>query len=116
MVEMAESSRCFFEEFAEYQPEAAQAHLTPAVLPAFEQLHQELRQLQPWSAAGVHTHLAAIAETKGLKLGKLAQPLRVAVTGGTVSPPIDVTVAVMGRERALFRVERAIAHIRAKSP
>lgn len=115
MVEMASSSRCFFEEFAEYQPEAAQAHLTASILPALEQLHDELRQLQPWSAAGVHARLAEIAEVRALKLGKLAQPLRVAVTGGTVSPPIDVTVALMGRERAMFRLERAIAHIRAKS-
>ncbi|MGA0708734.1 MAG: hypothetical protein ACO3Q7_11725, partial [Steroidobacteraceae bacterium] len=44
-------------------------------------------------------------------LGKVAQPVRVAVSGGSVSPPIDATLALLGRENVLKRLDRAIAHI-----
>ncbi|MGH8256066.1 MAG: glutamate--tRNA ligase, partial [Steroidobacteraceae bacterium] len=64
-----------------------------------------------WSAGGVHEVINAVAERAGLSLGKVAQPLRVAVSGGAVSPPIDITVALLGRERALARLQRACAYI-----
>ncbi|MEZ5447096.1 MAG: glutamate--tRNA ligase [Gammaproteobacteria bacterium] len=112
LVEMAAACHCFYADFEYYHEEAARTHLTAAVLPAFEALQARLAKLEPWSAAGVHEALVAVAEVHGLKLGKLAQPLRVAVTGGTVSPPIDATVALIGRERVLSRLGRAIDTIR----
>ena len=48
-------------------------------------------------------------------MGQLAQPLRVALSGGTVSPPIDVTVQLLGKERCLARINRALAHIESLS-
>ena len=60
----------------------------------------------------MHAVIAAVAERAGAGLGKVAQPLRVAMTGGTVSPPIDVTVALIGRERALARLARALSYAR----
>jgi glutamyl-tRNA synthetase len=59
----------------------------------------------------VHQVLVDTAEKHELKLGKLAQPLRVAVTGGAVSPPLDVTLALIGRERVLSRLQHAIEFI-----
>ncbi|MCC6714087.1 MAG: glutamate--tRNA ligase [Gammaproteobacteria bacterium] len=112
LVEMAAACRCFYADFGHYHEEAARTHLTAAVLPAFEALQSRLAKLEPWSAAGVHEAVAGVADVHGLKLGKLAQPLRVAVTGGTVSPPIDATVALIGRERVLGRLARAIETIR----
>jgi glutamyl-tRNA synthetase len=112
LVEMAAACHCFYADFGHYHEEAARTHLTAAVLPAFEALQARLVKLQPWSAAGVHEAVAGVAEVHGLKLGKLAQPLRVAVTGGTVSPPIDATVALIGRERVLSRLGHAIETIR----
>jgi glutamyl-tRNA synthetase len=53
-----------------------------------------------------------VATEQGVGLGKVAQPIRVAVSGGTVSPPIDVTVEILGRETTLARLERAAAAIR----
>jgi len=50
-----------------------------------------------------------VAAEKGVGLGKVAQPIRVAVSGGTVSPPIDVTLEILGRGTTLARVDRAIA-------
>lgn len=116
LVEMAAACHCFYSEFEHYHEEAARSHLTAAVLPAFEALQLRLKAMQPWSAGGVHDALAGVAEVHGLKLGKLAQPLRVAVTGTTVSPPIDATVALIGRDRTLERLDRAVAFIRQHTP
>ena len=54
--------------------------------------------------AGDSRALEAFATEKSLGLGKVAQPIRVAVSGGTISPPIDATLALLGRERALARL------------
>ena len=60
--------------------------------------------LDGWSAPAIHAVLEAFAVEKGLGLGKIAQPIRVAVSGGTVSPPIDATLALLGRERVMARL------------
>jgi glutamyl-tRNA synthetase len=61
-----------------------------------------------WSAPVLHQMLQQFAESRSMGLGKVAQPLRVAVTGGTVSPPIDATLALLGQERVLARLEAAL--------
>ena len=107
--EMAMNSRYFFEDVAAYDEKAAKKHLTAETGVLLQQVAARLRELADWSAAGVHEVIAAVAERAGGGLGKVAQPLRVAMSGGTVSPPIDLTVALVGRERALARLERALA-------
>jgi glutamyl-tRNA synthetase len=71
------------------------------------------RQLPSWDASSIHAFISEIAATASLALGKLAQPIRIAVCGGTVSPPIDATLAILGRDEALSRLSRAIASWRA---
>jgi len=109
--EMAEGSRFFFEDIKGYDPQAAAKNLTPDVAPALMTLRERLVALPEWSAPALHDVLNQTAEGLGLKLGKLAQPLRVAVSGGGVSPPIDATLELLGRERTLARLDRALAHI-----
>jgi len=75
-------------------------------------LRKSLADLPDWSAASLHAAVGAVAESQGLGLGKVAQPLRVALTGGAVSPPIDQTLALIGRERGLARLDRALQHIK----
>jgi glutamyl-tRNA synthetase len=108
MKEMAENSRYFFIDRLELDEKAARKHLTRESAALLEQVRERLRSLQGWSAEQVHGTLQAMAGELGVGLGKLAQPLRVAVTGGAVSPPIDATVALVGRARTLERVGRAI--------
>ena len=110
--EMAEGSRFFFEEIEGYEPQAAAKNLIAEALPGLEALRAKLAALSEWSAATLHDTLNATAEGLGLKLGKLAQPLRVAVSGGGVSPPIDATLALLGREKSLARLDKAIAFIK----
>jgi len=109
--EMAEGSRFFFEDVKEYEPQAAAKNLTADVLPALKVLRDKLAAMPEWTTAALHDLLNATAEGLGLKLGKLAQPLRVAVSGGGVSPPIDATLELLGRERSLTRLDRAIQFI-----
>ncbi len=56
-----------------------------------------------------------MADDHGLGFGKLGQPLRVAATGGAVSPPIDVTLTLIGRDRVLARVDRAIEYVKRRA-
>ncbi len=110
--EMAEGARFFYEDFADYEPKAAEKNLTAESKPALMAVRAKLAALSTWDAPSAHAALeAAAAELAGGKLGKVAQPVRVAVAGSGVSPPIDGTLALLGRERSLARLDRAIAHI-----
>ncbi|MCK9532911.1 MAG: glutamate--tRNA ligase [Gammaproteobacteria bacterium] len=108
LVEMAQSSVFFYKEFDAYDDKAAKKNLKAGIAVALEQLKDAFATLPVWSDAEIHQAIEKIATQNELNLGKLAQPLRVAVTGAGVSPPIDVTVRLIGRERVLARMEHAI--------
>jgi glutamyl-tRNA synthetase len=61
-----------------------------------------------WTRVSVHSALEALAAEQAVGLGKIAQPLRVAVTGGTISPPIDLTLELLGRERSFARLKAVL--------
>jgi len=105
--EMAQASRFFFEEPV-VDAKAAAKTLTPEAIAMLGELRASLESLSDWSAPVIHTLLQEFAAMHSLALGKVAQPLRVAVTGGTVSPPIDATVALLGKERALARLDATL--------
>ncbi len=111
LVEMAQNIHYYYRDFERYDEKAAVKQLTQAVREPLGRLRKALADLQPWTPEPIHQVIIDTAESLGLKLGKLAQPLRVAVTGGAVSPPIDVTVYLVGRERVLQRIDRAVKFI-----
>ncbi|MFA7386713.1 MAG: glutamate--tRNA ligase [Thiohalobacteraceae bacterium] len=115
LVEMAANSTYFYQEFEAFDAKAAQKNLTPATRPALAELRERLSTLGDWRPDAIHQVVLATAEGLGEKLGKIAQPLRVAVCGGTVSPPIDVTVFLIGRERVLARLDKALGYIDAQA-
>lgn len=100
--EMAERSRYFFEPVK--LSDELKEHFNPDILPAINMVKERLAALPVWSKEAIHEVLASTAEIHGLKLGKLAQPIRIGMTGGTVSPPIDLTIVLLGRERAMERL------------
>jgi glutamyl-tRNA synthetase len=110
--EMAQNSAFFYEDFEEYDPAAAKKHLKPAILMPLMRIRADFEGLSQWAASSIHEAIVDTAETAGLKLGQLAQPLRVAVCGRAASPPIDITLELLGRERALVRIDRAIEYLR----
>ncbi len=106
LVEMAENSRFFYQTPATYDEKAARKHLLGAgeILRA---LHTALGALVDWQAESIHNAVLGVAEAQDVKLGKVAQPIRVAVAGRPVSPPIDITLALLGRVATLERLETA---------
>jgi glutamyl-tRNA synthetase len=108
MKEMALCSRYFFVTDVEIDDTAGRKHLAGDGVAMLGRLRAGLAALTDWSATAIHTVLTTIAAESGVGLGKVAQPLRVALTGAAVSPPIDATAALIGRERVLARVDRAL--------
>jgi len=113
--EMAEQSRCFYQDFEEFDRDAATKHLKVVVLEPFRALSTSLDKLPDWTSHAIHQVIEQVAAGFDLKLGKIAQPLRVAVTGNSVSPSIDVTIALIGRKRVLQRLNKAIIYIQTLS-
>ena len=111
--EMAEKSRFFCEDPASYEEKAAAKNLNAAAAPVLEAVSAALGALPAWTAAEIHAALEALAGRLGVGLGKIAQPLRVALAGGAVSPPIDATVAILGRAATTRRLARALEFARA---
>jgi glutamyl-tRNA synthetase len=107
--EMAENSRFFFGDEITLDAKAADKHLTADAKALLGELRTRFAAIEKWEAPAVHAQLEALAKEKSLGLGKVAQPLRVAVTGGTISPPIDQTLALLGQPRTLARLDAALA-------
>jgi len=106
--EMAEKSRYFYSDSVEYNPDAVSKHLTPDVKPALVAVQAALSELKEWNKETIHQTILNIAEKMELKIGKIAQPLRIAVTGDVVSPSIDLTLCLLGQERVLARLNKAL--------
>ncbi len=107
--EMAENSLFFFRDVTTYDEKAAKKNLTPEAAPLLRAVREQLAALAEWRAEAIHGVIQAVATGAGAGMGKVAQPVRVAVSGGSVSPPIDGTLEILGRETTLQRLDRAIA-------
>jgi glutamyl-tRNA synthetase len=107
--EMAENSTFFFRDVTSYDEKAAKKNLTAEAAPLLRTVRGRLATLDDWQAPRLHEVIQAVAVESSVALGKVAQPIRVAVSGGSVSPPIDATLEILGRETTLQRLDRAIA-------
>jgi glutamyl-tRNA synthetase len=106
--EMAVASAFFFRRPIAYDEKAVRKHVMPEVLNLLRGLQHKLAQLSDWSAPAIHALINVHATESQVPLGKLAQPIRLAVCGGTVSPPIDATLAILGKDESLSRLEAAM--------
>jgi glutamyl-tRNA synthetase len=105
--EMAANSAFFFRPPQSYDEKAVRKHVTADILPLVDLLRQEFEGLADWSAPAIHRLINDLATAKQVPLGKLAQPLRLAVCGGTVSPPIDATLSILGKAESITRLAAA---------
>ena len=108
LVEMADSSIFFYEKVSSYDEKAAKKNLNQTSLPLLQDMKTRLSQITDWLAEPIHTEIKVCAEKHEVGMGKVAQPIRVAITGNTVSPSLDVTLQLLGRERTLEAIELAI--------
>jgi glutamyl-tRNA synthetase len=109
LVEMARLSRWYASDAIEYEHKAVKKQLKPGIRGPLQDLHDMLAGLSTWSDESVKNCFDAVLARHGdLKMGKLAQPVRVALTGGTVSPGIFETLAVLGQPRSIERIAAAL--------
>jgi glutamyl-tRNA synthetase len=99
-------------ELPAYDEKAAAKHLTAETRPLLEAARELIGRTFAQGPQGMEQAFRALAEEKGVGLGKLAQPVRVAVTGTTVSPPLFETIALLGQDRALRRMDAALEKAR----
>ena len=107
LVELAEQTAWLVRDPVVLDAKAARKHLQPGAGELLTDLAKRLSQLEPWDEAGLSELFESLCAERSIKMGKLAQPVRVALTGGTVSPGIYETLGVVGRESSLARIQNA---------
>jgi len=111
LVEMAEISEFIYRDFAEFDEKAAKKNLRPVAREPLEKIRQALQVLESWDEGILHQCVEEVSASLDLKMGKVAQPLRVAIVGRAASPGIDVTLKLVGKEATLRRIDMALAYI-----
>lgn len=109
--DMADSSEYFFADFDSYDEKSVKKHFKAASLPILQSIVEKLTALTEWTAENINTCIHIYSEESELKLGKIAPPIRVAVCGSANSPSIDITLELIGKERVINRLEKAISFI-----
>ena len=112
LVEMADISAFFYRDFEDFEADAARKFLKAAAAEPLQRLREALAAVSTWEPEILHQVVKDVAATLELKLGKVAQPLRVAVVGRAASPGIDVTLHLVGREACLRRIDKALDYIK----
>jgi glutamyl-tRNA synthetase len=111
MKEMADKSRCFYEDFSTYAEDAGQ-YLNGDIEVFIKTFAEIIEKLQFWHEDKIHEVLEEVAGQFSVKFGKIAQPIRVAVVGTTISPPLPITIYLIGKDRVLKRLAMALSYIR----
>jgi glutamyl-tRNA synthetase len=101
----------YFKEEIEYDPAAAQKDLTSENKPRLARLREELAKLEPFDADPIGLTLKAVAQELGVKAGVLVHPTRLACCGNTAGPSLYHLLAILGKERALQRIDRALGRM-----
>ncbi len=109
--EMADISEFFYRDFDAYDATAAKKHLRPVAREPLERIKEKLAVLDTWSKEDIYQAVQDVAAELDVKMGKVAQPLRVAVVGRAASPSIDDTLYLVGQEASLRRIDQALEFI-----
>ena len=109
--EMTDISRSYYEDFDEFDTGAAKKHLRPVAEAPLRAIGNRLADLAVWEPGRLDAAVRMAAEELEVGMGKIAQPLRVALTGTAVSPSIDKTLWLTGRERTLTRIRRGLEYV-----
>ena len=112
--EMAEKSLLFYSDYTEFDEKAAKKNMKAAALEPLKIMLDKFQQVPEWTKEPLHQVILDTAEVLNVKLGKVAQPLRVSLTGTSVSPSLDATLFLMGRERCLRNIQKGIDYINNK--
>jgi glutamyl-tRNA synthetase len=111
LVELVEQAHYYLSDDISIDEKAAKKFLIPEIKEPLNSLIQKLSNLADFSDGAVQQAFAEVLEQTGLSMGKLAQPVRVALTGSTISPGIHEVIAVLGKERTLKRLNTAMQRL-----
>lgn len=111
LTELVDMGRFYFTDDITIEEKAGRKFLGPEARDVLQDLIGRFERLDPFNLKNIETTFAAILRETSLALGKVAQPVRVALTGSTVSPGIYEVIAVLGRERTLQRLRKAVSYI-----
>lgn len=111
LVEMASVSRFFYDDEIVIEGDLLKKHFSKEVVHALGLLVMRLEGLEEWTRGSIQAVMSGVVEELGIKLGLIAQPVRVAVTGGTISPSIDLTLYLLGRERVFQRLRDVLLQV-----
>jgi glutamyl-tRNA synthetase len=115
LAEICEKSLYFYTEEIEYDEDAVKKHLRPVVLEPLTILTARLEEISNWNNEVIQESINRVSAEFDINLGKIAQPLRVAVTGSSMSPSIDMTLAMLGKEKVIKRLQQALIRIKERS-
>ena len=111
LLDIVDNSRMFYADIT-LDEKAAKKHLRPVVLEPLTKLREAFAATTDWQGENLHHIIESLAAEYDMNMGKIAQPLRVAITGSGASPSIDVTLDLVGAERTLARLDKALEYIR----
>ncbi len=115
LLDMAEGALFYFQEGITYEKKADDKFLKPDTLGLLEDIHGRLEKASEFSQTDLEKIFVAFLDDNEIKLKKVAQPIRVALTGKTASPGIFEVMEILGREKVLERLAKVIMHIRSKA-
>ena len=115
LLDMAEGALFYFQEEITYEKKADDKFLKPDILRLLEDIHGRFEKASEFNQADLEKIFVAFLEDNEIKLKKVAQPLRVALTGKTASPGIFEVIEILGRKKVLERLAKVITHIRSKA-
>lgn len=112
LIELAEQSRYFYEDFSEFEAGAAKKHLRGVAKGPLELALAKAEALEDFTTVNIKEGIiAAVCEELEIGMGKIGMPLRVAVTGGGQSPSVDAVMELVGKERVIARIKMALEFI-----
>ncbi|MCE0494418.1 glutamate--tRNA ligase [Vibrio salinus] len=111
LVELAQQSRYFYEDFTEFDATAAKKHLRGVAKGPLTLALEKIEAINGWTAENLHKVIEEVCAELEVGMGKVGMPLRVAVTGAGQSPSVDATMALIGKKRVVERIKMALEFI-----
>lgn len=111
LVELAQQSGYFYNDFSEFDQAAAKKHLRGVAKEPLMLALSKVEAISDWSTENLHNMIAQVCEELEIGMGKIGMPLRVAVTGGGQSPSVDAVMQLIGKERVISRIQMALEYI-----
>ena len=111
LLEMYDASLYFYKDIGNYDMQAVEKYFTDEGVRILQVLKSRLSLVDVWTAEKIKAAIKSAGKDLELKLGQIAPPLRLAITGQSMSPSIDITLELLGADKTLHRINQAIEHI-----